>query len=59
MLGLKGYSLELNCCNTARLGGGVGAYIHFSIKYKVLKGDFMHAESIWLQTEIGQKERLF
>ena len=56
MFGLKGHSLELNFHNAARRGGVVRAYINLPIKYRVLKGDVMHTESIWLQTEIGKRK---
>ena len=55
ILGIKGYTLELNCRDAGMRGGGVGAYIHSSMKYKVLNGHVLHAESIWIEIEIDKK----
>lgn len=57
ILGIQGYTLEVKCRNHTLRGGGVGAYIHSSLKYRLL-GNFevAHAESLWLEVVINEKK---
>ena len=57
LFGLEGFNLELNCCQGNVRGGGVGAYIHSSIKYKRLDvNEIPHAESLWLEVLFNKKK---
>ena len=48
MFNLNFYALEFNCREIGR-GGGVAAYIHSSVKYKILSFRVLHTESLCLQ----------
>ena len=52
LYGMGGYSLEVNCRPGDLRGGGVGAYVSTSLKYKRLQYSVIHAESLWLQINI-------
>ena len=53
ILGIDGYTLEVNCRDSGIRGGGVGVYVHSSLKYKMLTYDIDFAESLWLEVQIG------
>ena len=57
LLGIKGYNLETECRHGNVRGGGVGAYIHSSLKYKRLGFTAIaHAESLWLELLCDKKK---
>ena len=56
LVNMPTYSLELDCRTHGR-GGGVGAYIHSSLSYKILNFDVKHAESLWMEIA-GKKNRI-
>ena len=60
MLGLQGYSLEVKCREAPQRGGGVGAFIHSSVPYKVLSSSLAvkHAESLWIETSFQKQTYL-
>ena len=55
ILGIDGYTLEVNCRDPGLRGGGVGVYVHSSLKYKMLKYDIDFAESLWLEVQIDDR----
>ena len=57
MLGLQGYSLAVKCREAHQRGGGVGAYIHSSVPYKVLSPslEVKHAESLWIEASFEKQ----
>ena len=57
MLGLRGYALEVKCREAHQRGGGVGAYIHSSVPYKVLSPslEVNHAESLWIEASFEKQ----
>ena len=48
LFNLNSYNLEYNCRKIGR-GGGVAAYIHNSVNYKILPLHVLHSESLWLE----------
>ena len=52
---MEGYQLEISCRDPSVRGGGVGAYIHSSVSYKILQGNVIHAESIWIETCLNKR----
>ena len=57
MLGLRGYALEVKCREAHQRGGGVGAYIHSSVPYKVLSPslEVNHAEYFWIEASFEKQ----
>ena len=57
MLGLRGYALEVKCREAHQRGGGVGAYIHSSVPYKVLSPslEVNRAESLWIEASFEKQ----
>ena len=57
LLGLGGYKLEVNCRQGNVRGGGVGAYILSSLRYKrLVLSEIAHAESLWLELSFDRKK---
>ena len=52
ILGIDGYTLEVNCRDPGIRGRGVGVYVHSMLKYKILLYDIDFAESLWLEVQI-------
>ena len=56
ILGLNDYVLEVKCRTGGTRGGGVGAYIHSSLKYVILDHEVTHTESLWLETDLNGRK---